>query len=247
VELKKIDFLGIDIIESDVKKFIPFVLKRAVEKEKTFITYINAHCVNLAFKDPEYKQTLKKADVVYADGQAIVWASKFLGHRLPERINAGDFLLDFCRQASSIETSLFLIGSYQKVADTIAHNLQKEVPELQIKGVHHGFFNERDEAEIVSKINQARADILLVGMGVPRQEQWVMKHLDELETPVVWCVGALFEYFSGYRARAPRWMRRTGFEWLFRLLLEPRRLWRRYLLGNAAFVKKVIQYKFRKQ
>ena len=244
--MNKLDFLGIDIVNTDVAGFVEFVLEQARVRTPTSITYVNAHCINMSFKDEEYRRILGKADAVYADGQAIVWAARMLGTPLPERINAGDFLIDFLRRCAGEDFKVFLLGSYEDVADKIAQRLQEKVPELQIAGVHHGFLQDSEGDEIVRIINDSGADILLVGMGIPRQEKWVAVNREKLEAPVVWCVGALFEYFSGYRARAPRWMRRCGLEWLFRLVLEPRRLWHRYLVGNTAFILRVLRYKFRK-
>ncbi|MCD6386208.1 WecB/TagA/CpsF family glycosyltransferase [Candidatus Sumerlaeota bacterium] len=244
--MKKINFLGIDVVNLTTAEFVDWVIERTKQRLQTFITYINAHCVNVAFRDAEYKKILRRADAVYADGQAIVQASKFLGYPLPERINAGDFFLEFCQRCAEEKLKMFLLGSDKKVAETIGKRLQSKVPELCIAGTHSGFFTPAQEPELISRINSASPDILLVGMGVPRQEKWVYKNRAQLSVPVIWCVGALFEYYAGVRARAPRWMRRCGLEWAFRLVLEPRRLWRRYLIGNPEFIARLLRYKLRK-
>lgn len=244
--LREIDFLGIRLVSVTVKEFIDFVLNSAKQKKKTFITYVNAHCVNTAFRDQEYHNILRQADIVYADGQAIVWAGKFLGTPLPERINAGDFFLNFARRCVNEEIKIFLLGSYPEVAEAITRKLHQQIPGLKIVGTQHGFFNPDEDADFIARINSSGAEILFVGMGVPRQEKWAYKYFNALSVPVIWCVGALFEYYAGYRARAPWWLRRLGLEWLFRLLLEPRRLWRRYLLGNPEFLLRVLFAKVKK-
>lgn len=244
---KTIHLLGIEVTRLTVAEFMEYVLGAAQEKKKTFITYLNAHCSNIAVKDAGYKNILNQADIVYADGQAIVWGSRFLGTPLPERVNAGDFFIEFCERCAQQGLSLYLLGSYQEVADSIKTQIQNHVPSLRIAGVHHGFFTAEEESRVIDDINTSGADIVLVGMSVPLQEKWVWAHRDEIRVPVVWCVGALFEYYAGHRHRAPLWMRKCGLEWVFRLALEPRRLWRRYIIGNPLFLYHLVQFKMKKK
>jgi N-acetylglucosaminyldiphosphoundecaprenol N-acetyl-beta-D-mannosaminyltransferase len=205
------------------------------------VTYLNAHCSNLAARDAEYCAAVNRFDLVYADGQGVVWASRVLGAPVPERVNAGDFIPDFCRLCASEGIRLFLLGSYEGVPERAAQTWSKAAPGLAVAGTRHGFFTPEEEESVATQINAARPDILIVGMSAPRQELWTLRWAQRLHVPVIWCVGALFEYFSDTRPRAPVWMRRAGLEWLFRLALEPRRLWRRYLVGNARFVWRVLR------
>jgi N-acetylglucosaminyldiphosphoundecaprenol N-acetyl-beta-D-mannosaminyltransferase len=203
------------------------------------LCYVNVHCMNLAMRDEEYKQILEGSDLVYADGMGVVWACRFFSSPLPERVNLGDFLPELCRLCSKRGYRVFLLGGHPEVAERAAERLVLRFPDLQIVGTHHGFFSSSEEAEVLGQIRNAKPHILLVGMGVPKQEKWISRHLDELEVPVLWGVGALFEYYAGVTRRAPTWVRRWGLEWLFRLFIEPGRLWRRYLLGNVAFALRV--------
>jgi len=205
------------------------------------VTYLNAHCSNLAARDAEYRAAVNRFGLVYADGQGVVWASRALGAPVPERVNAGDFIPDFCRLCAIEGIRLFLLGSYQGVPERAAQTWSKAAPGLAVAGTRHGFFTPEEEESVAAAINAARPDILIVGMSAPRQELWALRWAERLHVPVIWCVGALFEYFSDTRPRAPVWMRRAGLEWLFRLALEPRRLWRRYLVGNARFVWRVLR------
>jgi N-acetylglucosaminyldiphosphoundecaprenol N-acetyl-beta-D-mannosaminyltransferase len=205
------------------------------------VTYLNAHCSNLAARDAEYRAAVNRFGLVYADGQGVVWASRALGAPVPERVNAGDFIPDFCRLCASEGIRLFLLGSYQGVPERAAQTWSKAAPGLAVAGTRHGFFTPEEEESVAAAINAARPDILIVGMSAPRQELWTLRWAQRLHVPVIWCVGALFEYFSDTRPRAPVWMRRASLEWLFRLALEPRRLWRRYLVGNARFVWRVLR------
>ncbi|AXA34993.1 MAG: glycosyltransferase [Candidatus Hydrogenedentota bacterium] len=245
-----VDFLGVPIARLTAKEFISWFCEELERRAKAdpclrplFVTYLNAACSNLAEKNKQYCETLRSADLVYADGQAIVWASKFLGDPLPERVNAADFFPEFCAAVAQRGWSLYLVGSPEGVAAAAAGTFQQLVPHLRVSGTHHGYFDLEDQ-RVVEAVRASGADILVVGMGVPRQELWAKRHLEAFGVKAVWCVGAMFEYFAGYRARAPRWMRRAGLEWLFRLVLEPRRLWRRYVIGNTVFIFRVLRARF---
>ncbi|HPB30141.1 MAG TPA: WecB/TagA/CpsF family glycosyltransferase [Candidatus Sumerlaeota bacterium] len=234
--------LGLRVNALKTDDFISLVTETyAGHPAPLFITYLNAHCVNLYFQDPEYARIVDGADVVYADGQAVVWASRYLGEPLPERVNAGDFLPEFCRACAREGRSVYLLGSYPGVAEKAARAMEQKAPGLKVAGFRDGFFS-TDEADTVAReVRDTNPDIVLVGMGVPLQEKFAWEHCQDFGAGAVWCVGALFEYYAGRTARAPVWMRRTGLEWLFRLIMEPCRMWRRYLIGNVRFIRRVIR------
>lgn len=246
-----IDFLGVPMAVCTTGEFIRAVLDDAAAPSlprPAFITYVNAWCSNISARDSDYRALLHQADCVYADGQAIVWASRFLGTPLPERVNAADFILDFCREAARRGLSLYLLGGPEGVAAGAAKKFLRSAPGLRVLGAEYGYFSgEAAEQAAIERIAQASPDILIVGMGVPHQEKWVWRNLDRFRTRAVWCVGAMFEYHAGYRARAPRWVRHAGLEWAFRLMLEPRRLWRRYIIGNTVFIARVLAARLRGQ
>jgi N-acetylglucosaminyldiphosphoundecaprenol N-acetyl-beta-D-mannosaminyltransferase len=234
-------FLECPLHPVTARRFIEIATEAAAVRRPLTITYLNAHCSNLAARDAEYRAILGRCDLVYADGQAVVWAARRLGAPVPERVNAGDFILDFCRACARKGLRLYLLGCEGGLAEKAARCWQTSVPGLAIAGTHHGFFDEPEEEAVAQAIRAARPDVLLVGMSAPRQEKWMARWAPSLGVPVVWCVGALFEYSSGARRRAPRWLRRAGLEWLFRLALEPGRLWRRYLLGNLVFLRRLFR------
>jgi len=227
--------LGIDVDRLDTEGVLSRVERFVSDGKKHQVGYVNAHCLNYAFRDKGYKQALSSFDLVYPDGMAVVWGSWLYGEALPERVNLGDFLLRLCQLCVEKEHRIFLLGGEAEVAEAAAQNLKKEIPGLQIAGTHHGFFKEDEEREIINSINTSSADILLVGMGVPKQEIWISRNRDRLNPSLCWGVGALFEYYAGVTKRSPGWMRRAGLEWLFRLMTEPGRLWKRYLIGNVLF------------
>lgn len=247
-ELPVVDVIGVPVVKVTVQEFMDWMFSCASEPQpdmSTFVTYLNAACSNIAADDAAYREILYTADCVYADGQAVVWAGKFLGDPLPERVNAGDFIVDFCRVMATRKLKLALVGGRPGVAAAAAEAWREQVPDLNVVGTWDGFFDDGGE-RVVREVWESSADVLLVGMGVPLQEKWAWERRENFGVKVVWCVGALFEYYGEDRARAPVWMRRAGLEWLFRLALEPGRLWRRYLIGNVRFVTRVMRGWFAK-
>ena len=234
--LPRVQFLQVPLVSVTTDGFIDALIAaaKAHVTKPIFITYLNAWCTVVAQKNAGYRTLLQKADAVYADGQAIVWASRVLSKPVPERVNAADFIVQFCEQAAAGSLTIYLLGSAPGVAKAAAEEWQRQVPALKVVGTHDGYFADGGEA-LIQQINDARPDVLLLGLGVPLQEQWAAANLHRLHTKVVWCIGAMFEYHGKARARAPLWVRRAGLEWLFRLLLEPRRLARRYLFGTSSF------------
>ncbi|MCX7918244.1 MAG: WecB/TagA/CpsF family glycosyltransferase [bacterium] len=230
--------LNIDKITTQevLQKLEEFIASR----KPHLISYLNAHCVNRTFTDEEYRQIILNSDICYADGMALVWVSHLTNDPLPERVNAGDFLPDLCKLCELKQYKLYFLGSEPGVAEAAAQQLKKQFPNLKIVGTYHGYFTESEEQSIIADIKNKQPDILLVGFGVPRQEKWLAKHYRELNVPVAWGVGALLEYYALKTPRAPRWMRQSGLEWLYRLYLEPRRMWRRYLVGNMVFIMHVL-------
>jgi N-acetylglucosaminyldiphosphoundecaprenol N-acetyl-beta-D-mannosaminyltransferase len=237
----RISFLGVSLATCTTNEFIEWLTGPGLKHHSStpaLVTYMNAWCADVAQHDSQYRNILNSADCVYADGQAIVWAGKMLGFNIQERVNAADFILKFCDSAGKRGLSLYLLGSAPGVAARAAQFLGESVPGLKIAGYENGYFENEDE--IVRKINDAQPDIILLGLGVPLQEKWASRNRNRLHVRAIWCVGALFEYYGQARLRAPVCLRKAGLEWAFRLALEPRRLWRRYLLGNVEFVARVV-------
>ncbi|HLZ23843.1 MAG TPA: WecB/TagA/CpsF family glycosyltransferase [Ktedonobacterales bacterium] len=207
---------------------------------KSRVFFVNAHCVNSAFAHPEYTQSLSQAEFVLPDGSGVLLASKILRLPIRHNLNGTDLTPLICQVAAEDGRSVFLLGAQPGVADQAAKTLVERFPTLRIAGVQHGFFAPEDSAEIVARINAAQPDVLLVALGVPTQEIWITEHFADLSVPVCLAVGALFDFLSNNVPRAPKLFRRLGIEWLFRLVREPRRLWRRYLIGNTMFMSRVF-------
>lgn len=233
LRLKEISSAIVSLIEKGGKS-----RTRTVRDKKT-IFYVNAHCLSIANKDSVYKKILQRATLVYADGIGPIVASKILGRPLPERTSAPDFIDEIFSVAETKKWSLFLLGNEDNVVRKATENIKKKFPMLIIAGYHGGFFTNNNE--IVKEINLAKPNIVLVGMGTPRQEKWIMNNVDKVNAGTFWAVGGLFDFLSGNRKRASLWIQRLGFEWAFRLVQEPRRLWKRYLFGNVIFLFSVLR------
>lgn len=237
------DFLGIRIGLLRKAQMISAITEFALTGKRKFITYLNAHCVNVSFSDEEYRDILNKADLVYAGGKGVVWAARFLGTPLPERTNILDFFDMFIMSSRQNNIRLYLLGGSEEVAQKAAQELRRKG--INVIGAHNGFFTEQEEPAIINEINRLRPHILMVGMGVPKQEKWIYNHLNELEVNLCWAVGAAFDWLSGQRSRAPAWMVGCGLEWLHRFLQQPVRLWKRYLIGNPLFCARVCAWKIK--
>ena len=207
------------------------------------IAYANIHTWNTALERPELAEFLRLADVVYCDGEGVRLAARAQGVRLPERMTGADWIWDLAEHAASRGYQVFWIGGREGVAAEAGLRLRQAHPGLTVVGTHHGYFEHggADSDALVAAVNRAAPDIVLVGMGTPLQEQWVARVRDGLQAPVVWVLGATADFVSGRVTRGPEVLHRHGLEWLARLLVEPRRLWRRYLVGNARFAARVLR------
>ena len=205
------------------------------------VSYVNAHVLNQSFSNPDLRSALQASDLVYCDGYGVRLAAKLVGLPVPHRMTGADWIWAVAALCQDSGRSLYLLGSEPGAAADAAAKLRQWYPRLEVRGTHHGYFDigGPHSERVIEHIQEHRPDILLVGMGTPQQELWVDRYADRIETGVVWTVGALFDYLSGRTARAPHWLADNGLEWIFRLAIEPRRMWRRYLLGNPAFLRRV--------
>jgi N-acetylglucosaminyldiphosphoundecaprenol N-acetyl-beta-D-mannosaminyltransferase len=206
------------------------------------VMYVNAHVLNQSLAQPALRRALNEADLVYCDGYGVRLAAKALDVQIPHRMTGADWIWDLAALCEAAGLSVYLLGSEPGYASEAAMRLRRRYPRLFVAGTHHGYFEvgSPHDDRVVEDINARRPDILLVGMGTPKQELWVHRNAPRLQTGVVWTVGALFDYVSGHTPRAPAWLADNGLEWIFRLAIEPQRMWRRYLLGNPVFVSRVV-------
>jgi N-acetylglucosaminyldiphosphoundecaprenol N-acetyl-beta-D-mannosaminyltransferase len=237
------EILGIPIDLGQPPELLDTLAGWAGERQTRRVMYVNAHVVNQSRSHPELLTALRRADLVYCDGYGVRLAARALDLPIPHRMTGADWIWSLAALCERTGRSVYLLGSEPPTARLAAERLRRSYPELRISGSHHGYFdlgtphNER----VIEDIAEHGADIVLVGMGSPKQELWADHYADRLGGALVWTVGALFDYVSGLVPRAPRWLADNGLEWIFRLGVEPQRMWRRYLIGNPAFLTHIAQ------
>jgi N-acetylglucosaminyldiphosphoundecaprenol N-acetyl-beta-D-mannosaminyltransferase len=218
------------------------VIGAAARHEKGLVVTPNVDHILLVADDPGVAAIYNRAAFRFADGMPIVWVAKLLGgvRRLPERVTGADLLVELCAQAAKSGVSIFLAGGRPGVADAAARRMVALHPGLRVVGTDSppsGFERDPDQSRaLAAKISGVRPGILFMGVGTPKQERWADRHLDVLDCGPIVCCGAAFDFAAGTAARAPVLVQRAGGEWLWRLLHEPRRLWRRYLLRGPRFL-----------
>ena len=201
-----------------------------------YIATVNVAISMMMLSNYLLQQFVDKASLVVADGQPIVWVSKFLSLPIPERITGVDLVDGLARVATKEKFKVFLLGAEPEVVEIVAKKLEQKYPQLKICGFHHGYFSSAQELEVVRTIRDSQAQILIVAMGVPRQENFIQHNLSQLGVNLAIGVGGTFQVIAGRKKRAPFWMQVIGLEWFYRLLQEPRRLWKRYLITNSQFI-----------
>ena len=221
---------------SEPRHIAAHIVELAGTGQRLTINFVNAHCVNVAHRDASYRRALRVSDMLLPDGIGIELAARMSGAIRPENLNGTDLFPLICERAAVEGTGLFLLGGMPGVADGAAAWACGQYPSLRIRGTHDGFFPADEEDALVERINASGAGILLVGLGVPLQEEWLARNRARLDVPVVMGVGGLFDYYSGRIARAPKMVRDLRAEWAWRLAMEPRRMAGRYLVGNAVFL-----------
>jgi len=218
--------------------------KNAIEKQQYVrAAFMNTDCFNRLKSNNDYRHALNDMTHIFADGSGVRLASQLLKQPLQANINGTDLLPHICQRAQHNSWRVFLYGAKPGVAVKMKHQLQKQFPELAITGVLNGY--QQDEADVIETINNAKPHIVFVAKGAPIQEQWIQSNSHLLTAPVVFGVGGLFDFYSGNISRAPLWLRELGMEWIWRLKNEPKRMWRRYLIGNAQFLISVLTAKIR--
>ena len=211
--------------------------------DPAFVAHTNAHTVNLAYDDPEFLGVLRRADLVLNDGKGVMLAARIHGRRFPRDLNGNYFSPLLLRRCAERGWSVFFLGAGPGVAARAADLLQQEISGLDVAGTHDGFFESDDVA--TAAIKDSGADVVLVGMGNPLQERWIDRCLARTGARIGVGVGAFFDFVTGEVPRAPQWMNRYGLEWVHRLAQEPRRMWRRYILGNPKFIWRNVRQRFR--
>ena len=233
--------LDVDLFDTTREQAASWIVRRARTGTPTTVGFVNAHFVNLFNRRPLVRKAARRFDRLFADGIGVNLAARLGGVRLNENVNGTDLFPVLCRKAALADVGLYLLGGQPGVAAAAAENMKAQEPRLDVRGASSGYFSVRNTRDaVIAEINASGAEILLVGMGMPVQEHWIARNRHRLKPRVVIAVGGLFDYYSGRVTRAPRLLRNNGLEWAWRLAMEPRRLFKRYVVGNAEFMARLL-------
>ena len=209
------------------------------------INYANAHAMNIAYGDPSFRDILNGSYMVFCDGFGVKLAAKILNRKIGQRMTPPDWVDQLFEICVKEKKAVYFLGDEDAVVELFVNKVKEKHPNLIIGGYHNGYFNKNGSENdmVIDKINSSNCDIILVGMGMPLQEKWIYENRKRLNVKISLTVGALFKWYCGYEKRAPKWMTDRGLEWLIRLFLNPRKLFRRYVIGNPVFLFRVLKEK----
>lgn len=233
---RKVELFGLGVDALSMRDVVAQV-ERAVESRRPMhISVVNvAKVVNMR-QDPLLRESVESGNVVLADGMPLVWLSRFKGAPLPERIAGIDLMHELLRLADAKGLRVFLLGARPETLERTVAVATERYPRMTIAGFHHGYFDDQQEEHVARMVREARPDILLVGISSPKKEVFMQRWAEVMDVPVCHGVGGSFDVMAGLTRRAPRWMQRSGLEWMYRLVQEPRRMWKRYLVTNSVFL-----------
>ncbi len=240
----RVDVLGVPVSAVDMEGAVAEVTRWIESGERHYVCVTGVHGVMESQRDPELKRIHAAAGLVTPDGMPMVWCAHRAGASHVERVYGPDLMLAVLDKAARHGWRSYFYGGAEGVPEKLAARLVKRFPGLQVVGTYSPPFRPLTDEEagaVVARIEEARPDLVWVGLSTPKQERWMAAFRDRLSAPALFGVGAAFDIHAGLLPQAPRWMQRSGLEWLYRLYREPRRLWRRYLRNNPAFVAAILR------
>lgn len=241
-EARVLRLFDFDVVDTTLSTAAAWLVTQAQARISTRVAFVNAHCINVSYRDATYRRALASADCLLADGSGMAIAARAHATELSDNVNGTDLFPVLCARAAAAGVGIFLLGGQDGIAERAGTRMQREYPDLNICGSNHGYIRDAEaEARVIDAINASGAQILLVGLGVPMQDVWLQRNRHRLAPSVIIGVGGLFDYYSDRIPRAPAALRAVGLEWCWRLAIEPRRLARRYLLGNIEFLSRLAR------
>jgi N-acetylglucosaminyldiphosphoundecaprenol N-acetyl-beta-D-mannosaminyltransferase len=243
--VNRISICNIPVDAFTMQETISLIDKAIAEKRAIHHVVINAAKVVNAQKDKALRASIVNCDIINADGQAIVWASRFLNSPLPERVAGIDVMENLVKLAAEKNYRIFFLGAKEQVVKDVVEVYTKMYNKDIIAGYRNGYFTKEDEEAVAKQIADSGASILFVAMSSPKKEIFLNTYKNLIQTPFIMGVGGSFDVVSGLVKRAPRWMQNWGLEWFYRVMQEPRRMWKRYLFGNSEFIYLVIKEKWK--
>lgn len=243
-----VEILGVQIRSISLDSFIYMMHEKLSQPDRRIITNVNIHALNLAYENVWFRKFLNTSDWVFCDGFGVALAAWVLSGKTIYRYTPPDWFGLLAQHCAKHGYTLYFLGSLPGIAEKVATKLVQQNPGLKVVGCHDGYFDKdlysNDNQLLINQINKLHPDLLVIGFGMPMQEKWLAENWDILNVKLALPVGAMFDYLAGKTHRAPRWMTDHGLEWLGRLLIEPRRLWKRYLIGIPLFFWRVLLQKF---
>ena len=245
--MSRIKFLNTEIDNLTMDEAVQKIEQLILNRKPSYVVTPNVdHIVKLE-EDKEFQNVYKKADLILADGMPLIWISKMKNNPIKEKVSGSDLFPEVCKIAANKGYKIFLLGAAEGVADKAAYNLKEKYSGLNISGTYspsYGFENKQDEIEKIIKIvNNAKPDILAVGLGAPKQEKFLYKYKKRLNVPVSLAIGASIDFEAENIKRAPKWMQSSGLEWFYRLYKEPKRMFKRYIIEDIKIIKIAIKYR----
>ncbi|MFA5499521.1 MAG: WecB/TagA/CpsF family glycosyltransferase [Candidatus Omnitrophota bacterium] len=235
----KVNICGVYIDNLSMDNAIQQIENYVLRKDSIYVVTPNVDVIVQLQKDQQFKKIYSEASLVLADGLPLLWAAKLFGRPIKEKISGSDLFIRLCEVSSIKGYKLFFLGGREGSALKAAERLKNKFPKIKISGIYCppiGFQSDRIESEKIAKmVSDCGPDILFVGLGSPKQEKWIFEYRDKCRVPVSIMVGGTFEFAAGVVKRAPIWMQRVGLEWFWRLMMEPKRLWKRYLIDDQVF------------
>jgi N-acetylglucosaminyldiphosphoundecaprenol N-acetyl-beta-D-mannosaminyltransferase len=243
IVIRKVNVLGVEVSAIDPQLAVHQIKQWIETDARQYVCVRDVHGIIASQNDPELLQIHRNAGLVTPDGMPLVWCGRLVGANWMQRVYGPDLMVEVCRVSESAGWRHFLYGAGEGVAEELATNLRRRFPKLQIVGTYSPPFRDLTEEEvqgIVEMIDSTRPDIVWVGLSTPKQERWMSRFRELVDAPVLIGVGAAFDMHAGRVPQAPRWMQRSGLEWLFRLYTEPKRLWRRYFVSIPSFMMRIV-------
>ena len=234
---KIVDILGLPVNSLTMAELLQLAEQRISSRRQLLIGVVNAAKVVNARRDRRLRQSLEQADIILADGVPIVWLSRLMGFGLPERVAGIDIMHRLLERSYEENYSVYLLGAKPEVVRKVVEFVRSNYPSLRIAGFRDGYFDKAEEKEVAEEIRASCADILFVAMSSPKKENFLEKWYEFMLVPVCHGVGGSFDIVAGVTKRAPVWMQKCGLEWLYRVIQEPGRMWKRYLVTNTIFIK----------
>lgn len=244
-EASSIEIFGCRIAALTMSETVTCIDKTIRKGTPSQHVVINAGKVVMMRRDDRLRAIIRNCALVNADGQAIVWAARMLGKPLPERVAGIDLMIELLNLAEKKQYKVFFLGARDEVLGQFIKKVTEQFPGIQIAGFRNGYWKDPENDLVVQQVRQADPDILFVGISSPKKEYWLSDNLNALGVPFAMGVGGSFDVLAGKVRRAPVWMQKTGLEWFYRFAMEPRRMWKRYLVGNTIFIGLVVREFFK--